>query len=189
LPVRCAIAGQSSRRKTPKGMDITEVVAVSLAAVAGWCDVRTRRIPNILTFGGAALAIVYSVVTHGAGGLVISIGGWFTGALLFLPMYLLGGMGAGDVKLIACMGAWLGPHDALFTALYSSIAGGAMAVVVAVATGYLGEAFRNLWLLFAHWRVVGVRPLAELTLEQSRSPRLPYALPIAAGTVAAIWLR
>ena len=74
-------------------------------------------------------------------------------------------------------------------ALYSALAGGVMALVVALATGYLRQALRNVWLLLAHWRVVGIRPLPELTLERSRAPRLPFALPIAVGVAAAIWLR
>jgi prepilin peptidase CpaA len=170
-------------------MGITQAIVLILGAIACWCDVRTKRIPNLLTLGGAALAIGYSVGTQGIGGLVPSLGGWLTGAVLFLPMYLLGGMGAGDVKLLACLGAWLGPQTALFVALYASIAGGVMALIVSIATGYLRVATRNLWLLLAHWRVVGVRPLAELTLEGSRGPRLPYALPITAGAAAAIWFR
>jgi prepilin peptidase CpaA len=170
-------------------METSQTVVVILAVIACWCDIRTRRVPNLLTFGGAALAVAYSLVAHGSSGLLISLGGWLTGAVLFLPLYLLGGMGAGDVKLLACLGAWLGPRAALFAALYSSIAGGVLALIVGLTTGYLGKAFRNLWLLLAHWRVVGVRPLAELTLEGSRGPRLPYALPIAAGAIAAIWFR
>lgn len=170
-------------------MVISPAVALTLGVIACVCDVRTRRIPNLLTFGGAALAFGYTLGTQGAGGLMTSLGGWLTGALLFLPMYLLGGMGAGDVKLLACLGAWVGPKTAFFTALYASIAGGAMALVVSFATGYLRVAMQNLWLLLAHWRVVGIRPLAELTLAESRGPRLPYALPITAGVAAAIWLR
>jgi prepilin peptidase CpaA len=170
-------------------METTQAIVVILAAVACWCDIRTKRVPNLLTLGGAALALLYSLAVHGPAGFVVSAGGWLTGAVLFLPLYLLGGMGAGDVKLLACLGAWLGPRAAFFAALYSSIAGGLMAIVVGLATGYLREAFRNLWLLLAHWRVVGIRPLAELTLDGSRGPRLPYALPIAAGAVAAMWFR
>jgi hypothetical protein len=64
-----------------------------------------------------------------------------------------------------------------------------MALLVAMASGYFGMAVLNLQLLFAHWRESGVKPLPALTLEGSRGPRLPYALPITAGAVAAIWLR
>jgi len=170
-------------------MNTSQAAALIVGAIACWFDLRTRRIPNLLTFGGAVLGIIYSFTTHGFGGLLISSGGWLTGLGLFAPMFLLGGMGAGDVKLAACFGAWLGPTTSLFVALYSALAGGVMALVVALATGYLRQALRNVWLLLAHWRVVGIRPLPELTLERSRAPRLPFALPIAVGVAAAIWLR
>ena len=166
-----------------------QVAVLILGGIACVCDLRTTRIPNLLTFGGAALAIVYSVLAFGVAGLLMSVGGWITGAALFLPMFALGGMGAGDVKLAACLGAWLGPRASLFIALYSALAGGVMALVLALATGYFRQAVRNVWLLLAHWRVVGLRPLPELTLEGSRGPRLPFALPIAAGALAAIWLK
>ena len=160
-----------------------------LSFVACACDLRTRRIPNVLTFGGAALALAYSTWFGGVSGLAASAGGWLVGVALFLPMFVLGGMGAGDVKLAGCIGAWLGPMAALFVALYSAIAGGVLAVIVALATGYFKQAVGNVWLLLAHWRVVGVRPLPELTLEGSRGPRLPFALPITVGTIAAMWLK
>jgi prepilin peptidase CpaA len=170
-------------------METNQVVVVILGSVACLWDLRTRHIPNVLTFGGAAAGVVYWVYAAGAAGLVTSLGGWATGAALFLPMFALGGMGAGDVKLAACVGAWLGPMAALFVALYSAIAGGVMALGVAFATGYVRQAVRNVWLLLAHWRVVGLRPLPELTLDSARGPRLPFALPIAAGALAAMWWR
>jgi prepilin peptidase CpaA len=170
-------------------MSLPEAAAVVLAAVSCWWDVRSRRIPNLLTFGGAALGLAYALIARGPSGLAASAGGWLVGAAIFLPLFLLGGMGAGDVKLAACFGAWLGPSTALFVDLYSLIAGGVLAVVVALSTGYLRQAIRNVWLLLAHWRVVGVRPLPELTLEHGRGPRLPFAIPMAAGALAAIWLR
>src|SRR5204862_158348 len=90
-------------------MQTNQVVVLILGGIACVCDVRTRRIPNLLTFGGAALGVVYWVVVSGLSGAVTSIGGWMTGAVLFLPMFALGGMGAGDVKLAACLGAWRRP--------------------------------------------------------------------------------
>jgi prepilin peptidase CpaA len=170
-------------------MGTRQALVLLLGAIACVCDLRTRRIPNLLTFGGAALALAYSTWVGGVSGLFTSAGGWLVGAGLFLPMFVLGGMGAGDVKLAACIGAWLGPMPAVFVALYSAIAGGVMGVVVALATGYFKQAIGNVWLLLAHWRVVGVRPLPELTLEGSRGPRLPFALPIVTGTIAAMWLK
>src|SRR5262249_10565858 len=147
------------------GMGTNQAAVLILGSIACVCDLRTRRIPNLLTFGGAALGIAYSLAASGAGGLWTSVGGWLTGAALLFPLFALGGMGAGDVKLAACLGAWLGPMASLYVALYSAILGGVMALVVALATGYFGQALSNVWLLLAHWRVSGVRPLPELTLE------------------------
>jgi prepilin peptidase CpaA len=173
-----------------RALDTSQVIVLILAAIACWFDLRTRHIPNLLTFGGAALALIYSLFSHGAAGLFISLGGWLTGVALFLPFFLLGGMGAGDVKLIGCIGAWLGPEAAFWVALYSMIAGGVMALALALATGYLGEALLNVFMLLGHWRKAGLKPLPALTLAgTSRGPRLPYALPIAAGTLAVFWLR
>src|ERR1043166_695491 len=86
-------------------LDTGQMVAIALGVVASACDLRNRRIPNLLTFGGAVAAIVFSLLAHGAPGLWISLGGWVVGVALFLPFWLLGGMGAGDVKLLACLGA------------------------------------------------------------------------------------
>jgi prepilin peptidase CpaA len=108
---------------------------------------------------------------------------------LFLPMFALRGMGAGDVKLLAAVGAWVGPTKVAFVALAASIAGGVLAVVVALACGYLRTAVRNLWLLLMHWRVMGVRPLESVTLEGGHGPRLAYAVPISIGTLVTLWVR
>jgi prepilin peptidase CpaA len=165
------------------------VVVLVIAAIASVCDLRTRRIPNSLTFGGAGLGLVYGLWQHGPWGLALSTGGWLTGVAVFLPFFLLGGMGAGDVKLLGCFGAWLGVSVVLWSALYASLAGGVMALVLAAATGYLSVALGNLRLLVVHWRVMGIRPLPELTLEGSRGPRLPFAIPISVGTLAAMWFQ
>jgi hypothetical protein len=63
------------------------------------------------------------------------------------------------------------------------------AVVVTLAAGYFTTMFRNLWGLLMFWRVAGVQPHPDLTLASAAGPRLPYAFPITAGAVAAIWLR
>jgi prepilin peptidase CpaA len=108
-------------------------------------------------------------------------------AFLFVP-FALGGMGGGDVKLMGALGAWLGAGTALWVALYTGLAGGVLAIAVAAFKGYLGRAFGNIWLLLAHWRVSGLQPLQQLTLENSESPRLAYAVPIFAGTLVTVLL-
>jgi prepilin peptidase CpaA len=98
-------------------------------------------------------------------------------------------MGAGDVKLLAALGAWLGPHNAFWLAVYGLMAGGAVSLVVAVARGYLFTALRNIWMLLKFWWLVGPRPVPGATLADYDGPRLAYAVPIFLGTVAVLWLR
>ena len=110
--------------------------------------------------------------------------------MLFLPWFLLGGMGAGDVKLLAALGAWVGPRRGRVDgALCRHWPAASSASSVAAWHGYLGEMFRNLWGLLMFWRVMGVQPHPELTLRTGRGPRLPYAFPITVGAVAVLWLR
>jgi prepilin peptidase CpaA len=170
-------------------MSITEWAVIGTGLSACVYDLSTRRIPNALTFGTAFVALVFAVATKGLVGLGMALAGWAVGCVLFLPWFLLGGMGAGDVKLLAGFGAWLGPGAAVWAALYAGVVGGPLALVVAGAHGYLKQSFSNLWCLLMFWRVAGVQPLPTLTLRTAQSPRLPYALPIAVGAGLALWLR
>src|SRR5580765_109479 len=104
---------------------------VTLTAVVGCLhDLRNRRIPNYLTFGSAALAIVYAAATGGWAGLGVALAGWAVGIVLFIPFFLLRGMGGGDVKLLAALGAWVGPASLLSITFYTAIVGGVMALVI-----------------------------------------------------------
>lgn len=163
-------------------------VAICVAFIACVTDVRAQRIPNLLTFGAALAALIVHGVDAGRAGVGMAIGGWVSGTALFLPFFLLGGMGAGDVKLLAALGAWLGPHDIFWLAIYASLAGGVVAVIVAVWHGYLGHALRNVRSILMFWLLVGPKPVPGMTL-QNDAPRLAYALPIFVGTVLTVWLR
>ncbi|HET9832285.1 MAG TPA: prepilin peptidase [Vicinamibacterales bacterium] len=163
-------------------------IAVAVAVVACGFDLRTRRIPNVLTFGAALLAMAFNVVAHGSSGFMTASGGWLLGVVLFLPFFALGGMGAGDVKLLGAIGAWLGPETVLQVALYSVLAGGVFALVVALRTGYLRQALLNLKMLITMWLMTGLRPVEEITLAgQQNAPRLAYALPMLAGVLVTVW--
>src|SRR5580765_7538043 len=164
-------------------MDLGRVAVLGVVGAAAVIDVRTRRIPNVLTFGAAAVALFYALWTAGLHGLALSAAGWATGIGLFLPMFLLRGMGAGDVKLLGAVGGWLGPAGVLYAALYSVLAGGVLALVVGAIHGYLGKALSNLWGLLGFWRTAGIQPLPGLTIDDAAGPRLAYGVAIAAGTL------
>jgi prepilin peptidase CpaA len=168
------------------------VLATGLVASA--CDVRTRRIPNALTFGSAAVALALSAATAddvrtGLTAALWSVTGWLVGLVLFLPVFLLRGLGGGDVKLLAAFGAWLGPAGACWTALYASVAGGVLALPLLLAKRALGRTLANVWGLLGYWRLAGVQPHPDLTLDAPGAIRLPYALPITIGALLALWWR
>jgi prepilin peptidase CpaA len=168
-------------------MTISTLCALAIGCAACVTDIHSRRIPNWLTFGAAAAALVFHTVTRGGGGFVFATTGWFVGALIMFLPFALRGLGGGDVKLVAALGAWLGPANALWVGLYAGVAGFVMSLVVAAYSGYLRTALRNIWFLFQHWTVNGIRPLEDVSLEGSSGPRLAYALPIFAGLVLATW--
>jgi prepilin peptidase CpaA len=160
-----------------------------VAVIAAVCDLKTRRIPNSLTFGAALVAIAVNGYLAGWQGIGLSLAGWIVGLVLFFPFYALGGLGAGDVKLLAALGALVGPLTAVWVALFTSIAGGGMALGVALYSGYLRTAFVNLWCVVIYWRLEGPRPVPEMTLATNRGPRLAYAVPVLAGLMLTLWLR
>jgi prepilin peptidase CpaA len=167
--------------------DVRTIAVLLVALVAVFYDVRTGRIPNALTFGAAALALVYGAVSGGSSMLAGAALAWVIGALLFFPFFALGGMGAGDVKLLAALAAWLGPGDTLWLAMFASVAGGVLGAAVALGHGYLREALSNIWLMLMEWRVSGLRPVPGLTLRDTKAPRLAYAIPITIGVLCTLW--
>jgi prepilin peptidase CpaA len=171
-----------------------DLAVVTTGAVASVWDIRTRRIPNAVTFGSAAVAVAFHALDAGSlsgatGSVGWSVAGWVVGVLLFLPLFLLGAMGAGDVKLLAAMGAWLGPAAVFWVAIYGSVVGGLLALPLVIARRALGRTWSNVWGLIGYWRLAGIRPHPGLTLETPGAIRLPYALPIALGALLTLWWR
>jgi len=170
-------------------MAIHHVVALVVALIGCVTDLRTRRIPNVLTFSAAAAAVVFHGVNTGLAGIGHSLSGLAVGLVLFLPLFALRGLGGGDVKLLAALGAWMGPGATVWMALWAALAGGPLALVVAFSRGYLRKALENVWSLLMFWRIAGLRPHPSVNLSTPGAPRLPYALPIAVGLVVTLWTR
>jgi prepilin peptidase CpaA len=169
-------------------MTFPHVIAVAIAVTACITDLRSRQIPNLLTFGGALTALVFHTTHAGRGGLLISVSGSGLAVILFLLPFALGGLGGGDLKLLAALGAWIGPALTIWMALYTGAAGGVLALVVALARGYLGQALANIRLLLTHRNVAAVRTVNAASRADSHGPGLAYAPPIFVGMVIALWL-
>ncbi len=113
--------------------------AVLLCCTAAYRDLRHRRIPNAITFPAVVVALCLHGATHSGQGLLLSLAGAVVAAALLLPGYAMGFTGAGDVKLLAAVGAFLGWPDALFAGLLSLVLGGVLSLIVSLRRKGFGE--------------------------------------------------
>lgn len=152
-----------------------------------WGDVRTQRIPNYLTLSSALAGLGFQLGAHGWWGLKEGCLGLVLGFVLLLLPYLLGGMGAGDVKAMAALGAWLGPWRTLLLFAYMGIAGGVMGVGVLWWRGLLMSKIHQGWAFLVNWlllRRCGLRPRAS---PSPPTPGLPYGVAMALGMALLCW--
>jgi prepilin peptidase CpaA len=123
---------------------------------------------------------------HGIGQ---SVGGLVLGAVVLGAFFLMGGMGMGDVKLYAAIGAWIGPSQLILAMVITAMAGGAMALVWAICGGFLGDLLRGSGDLLFGLRKRGLRPHPELVLANPLARKMPYAPAIAIGTLISFFSR
>lgn len=160
---------------------VTTVVAGSIAAAT--IDVRTRRVPNVLTVGLAAVGLIGAASGIGRLSMASAALGFITGFGLMLPGHLLGGTGAGDVKLMAALGAVVGPRLVLTGFFYTAIAGGVLALGFALARRQLAGTLKRTGRLVTS----PATARGELANDATRST-FPYAPAVAAGAIAAVLL-
>jgi prepilin peptidase CpaA len=170
------------------------LVLCALLALAVWNDLRTRRIPNALVFGGAALGVLLNTALPAGDGLFIqpfggigffmSLAGLGVGLGLLLPMYALRALGAGDVKLMAMLGAFVGPWSVAGITLLTLLAGGVLALAVAGYNGRLKLMVGNTWQMLKYSMLRSLAgEVAKVEAPAAPSGRLPYAVAIAAGAL------
>lgn len=166
------------------------LVLVVVLAVAVAHDLSSRRIPNTLVLAAAAVALLDAALRPTAGpGLNAALGGLATGLLLPMPLYALRAMGAGDVKLLAAIGAFLGTLGALHAVVATLLAGGVVALVQAGRSGRLRRMAGNVRAIAldaATAAATGRAPSSATAFDTAG--RVPYAVAIALGTVATLAL-
>jgi prepilin peptidase CpaA len=160
---------------------------VAVLAVATFTDLRSSRIPNWLVLPFMVAGIAVQGWVHGWHGIGQSFAGLGLGAAIFGGLCLLGGMGMGDVKLCAAIGAWIGPSQLLVALVVTGMAGGLMALCWAVAGGFLGELFKNTGDLVFGIKERGLRPHPEMVLDNPLARKMPYAPAIAIGTLVSFF--
>ncbi len=154
--------------------------------VAAVIDGYKLKVPNWITFPLIVSGWVVSTVSFGWVGLGWSLVGTAVGLGLLLPLYAIGGMGAGDVKLLAGVGAWVGGTITLYAFCVSAIVGGVIAVLMILYRRGWHKHYHQFWTI---WNEVATirdpEKLSAIAAERKSSMLLlPYGIPIAIGTIA-----
>jgi len=161
---------------------------VTFVTVCCVVDIRTRRIPNVLSGGVAVAGIVLNVLFAGWCGLSHSLVGAVAGAAVLFVPFALGGIGGGDVKMAAAVGALLGPSLVLAMLAIGMMTGGVITMAQLALLGRLREKLASTgWMMAA---AASTRSLAPLKMPASdpRAVSLPYSVPLGIGTVAVLAL-
>jgi prepilin peptidase CpaA len=165
---------------------VVSITLVVAAVIDGW----QLKVPNWITFPMIVAGWIYSA-TCVAGypwweGLLYSLIGTVVGLALLLPAYAIGGMGAGDVKLLAGVGAWIWPKDTLYAFAVSAIVGGVIAVIMVLVGKSWHKHQSQFWMICNE--ILTVKDPDKLSaIAAERKPSmmlLPYGIPIAIGTIA-----
>jgi prepilin peptidase CpaA len=166
-------------------MDIHLIILTALVLLpASVFDLRQRRIPNALTFPAMAAGIIYWSYLNGLDGFMHGSGGMLLGIGTLILFYLMGMMGAGDVKLMGAVGSFLGPQGVVVAFLYSAIVGGLYALFVLARSKALKEAAGRYGMMIRGY--VGTGQLIYIPPEEGKLPPLCYGLAISLGTILSI---
>jgi prepilin peptidase CpaA len=167
------------------------LVTIVVAIIAAVIDFRRFRVPNALTFPLCVTGLAFHVAFGGLVGLQYSVGGIAVGMLALLLFYIMGVMGAGDVKLLAAVGAWIGPANTLYVFCVAGIVAGIHSVVVLtwqrrlrVVPVIFQVSFVQMMTLGHHLTRSDSASLAETTQRPDRRRYvMPFAVMIAIGVV------
>jgi prepilin peptidase CpaA len=161
------------------------LVALILAAVAGWTDWRYRRIPNWLTVPCFFLGIGANALAGGWYGTKQALLGAGLGLLLLLPFVLLRSLGAGDWKLMGAVGACIGLHGFVTVLILTVLINGLVALGMVIASGRLGRTVRNMFRLLGAMLTFN-KPAEELTLDSPDAVKVPFG--VSAAIAVAIYV-
>jgi prepilin peptidase CpaA len=166
----------------------TLIAATAVTFIVACCvvDARTRRIPNVLSAGAMVVGLGLNAMYFGVNGLGASLGGLLAAGAILLPTFAVGGIGAGDVKMMGAIGALLGPQLALAGLGLGMIFGGIIMLVHLARRGRLQEKLGSTWAMVASAALArSVEPLRAPAADPN-AIALPYSVPLGLGTVAVL---
>ncbi len=164
---------------------MTEILLLLILGTAVASDLRWRIIPNWLTGPSILVGLGLHTFLNQVMGFVSSLEGAALGLGLFIILYVCGWMGAGDVKLFAAVGSFLGPAQTISAAIVIALVGGLLALVM--LGFHQGWRRMGLWLWSYVQAIVLTRSVPRVTPGQGAAPKVPYAVAIGLGTIGSYW--
>ena len=171
---------------------LTTAALIALLGIAAAMDLRTRRIPNVLTVSGLMVALVLRS-TMGPGAVVDGLQSAGIALLIVVPLFMLGALGGGDLKLLVAVGAFMDPIQFIYALLATAIVGAVLAVGESIRRRAVGSLLFNTAGLASHVMSRG-RVGHRSTVNTPGAVTVPYGLAIAAGSLTvwflypALWL-
>lgn len=168
---------------------VFSTVALGCAGIACFHDLRTRRIPNRLTLPAALAAVLAHFAVGGWASMGLALAAGLAAGFAMFLFFLAGGMGAGDVKLMAAVACFTGLPPLGTLLLATAITGAVFAVAIAWRHGAVRATLANTFRLAQHHQGNGLTPNADHHLRTPGALRMPFALPIAAGCMCTLLLQ
>jgi prepilin peptidase CpaA len=170
---------------------LLKFVLILTTLAAAWYDVRIRRIPNWINLSGIILGLGLNLFFDHGHGLLASLGGLLIASAVYVPLYILKGMGAGDVKLMAAVGAIAGPANWLVIFITTALLGGSLSLVLVVARKQVTQTLQNVSTILRHL-ARGRRPAEQdetLSIDSDKALKMPHGAVIAAGVFIFLFLQ
>lgn len=167
-----------------------QILVAAIVLVAAATDLRSRRIPNWLTLSGVCAGLLMNYFISGLPGIRTSLSGMLLGFGAYFVLYCLRAMGAGDVKLMAAVGAIVGPANWVAVFIATAVAGGVLAVALMIWKGRVKETLGNTLFIFGELLQFRAphKKRTHLDVKDPRALNMPHGVAIAAGTVACLLL-
>ncbi len=165
-------------------MVLSDILLILLLVISLTADLITHKIYNCVTFPAVAVGLLVNILNHGVSGLTSSMLGFAIGFCVFAIVFAFGGVGGGDVKLMAAVGAIGGYPFILNACFYGILTGGIMAIAVMVWKGTFWRGLKNIFRLSFSFVIPGLKTEA---LKLSNSEKIPYGAALSVGTFIA-WI-
>jgi len=153
--------------------------------IAAYIDGKELRVPNWITFPFVIAGLLFNTWAGGWSGLGDGLLGMAVGLACLLPLYSVGGMGAGDVKLLAGVGAWLGAAVTFYAFCVSTVVGAVIAIGMVLYKKSFTKHYANFLMIFTEWmQIRNPKELSQIAAERKPSMfLLPYGIPICIGSI------